>query len=308
MSLWTVELPCHPAAASGDAGADAGAVGTGWCAPEACNAECQALCLAANPFWDGGPAVVPDICQLEVVGTSLVAECQYYTTGCGRPPRGFVARRASACSASPGSAARLAEMAQLEAASVGAFRALRSDLARLGAPKRLLCAVRLATRDEVRHARVVGRAAERFGARVPATRMGPMARRSLLQLAIENAEEGCVRETFGAALAAVQAERAGDRRVRRMMRAVARDELDHAALSWRIAEWLEARLDAQGRARVNEARVAALAMLESELARDQPGDDVLGLPDTRGARAVLAGLREALRSGDLRSSVAANGE
>jgi hypothetical protein len=301
MYLWTVELPCQSAAARGDAGADAGSVGAGWWTPESCDAECQALCLAAGTLGDSGPAPVPDICQLEVVGTSLVAECQYYTTGCGRPPRGFVARRAPA---SDSSAARLAEMAQLEAASVGAFRALRSDLARLGAPRRLLRAVRAATRDEVRHARVVGRAAERFGARVPATRMGPMASRSLLQLAIENAEEGCVRETFGAALAAVQAERAGDRRVRRMMRAVARDELGHAALSWRIAEWLDARLDAQGRARVNEARVAALAVLESELARDQPGDDALGLPDTRGARAVLAGLREALRSGDLRSSVA----
>ncbi len=81
----------------------------------------------------------------------------YYCNGTccigGRAPRGFVPR--CDCTASP-HAARLAQMAQLEAASVDAFDALHRDLARVGAPRALLAAVRSAARDEVRHARRVG--------------------------------------------------------------------------------------------------------------------------------------------------------
>lgn len=204
----------------------------------------------------------------------------------GRAPRGFVPVKAPAMSTR---AARLAYMAQLEAASVPAFRALHADLARLRAPRRLLSAVRAAARDEVRHARAVGRAAERFGARVPRALVAPMAPRTLEQLAIENAEEGCVRETFGAAIAAVQAERATDGAVRCIMRVIAREELRHAALAWDIARWLDAKLDGAGRARVRDAREAALKGLRTELASLGAGDSVLGLPDARFLRSSARG-------------------
>jgi hypothetical protein len=62
-------------------------------------------------------------------GTKLVVQCG--GCGVGRPPRGFVARSAFAPNAV---AERLAQMAQLEAASVGAFHSLhaRRDADRAG--------------------------------------------------------------------------------------------------------------------------------------------------------------------------------
>jgi hypothetical protein len=190
-------------------------------------------------------------------------------------------------------------MAQLEAASVDAFDALYADLARLGAPRGLLAAVRAAARDEVRHARMVGSMAERFGACPPPVSVAAAPARSAEELAIENAEEGCVKEAFGAAVAAAQAQRARDPRVRKMMRAIARDELGHAALAWRIAAWLDARLDADGRHRVREARVRALRALSAGILDEQPRQDALGLPDGRATRLMLERMEPALASGRL---------
>jgi hypothetical protein len=216
--------------------------------------------------------------------------------GVGRPPKGFVALSADAPNAD---AERLAQMAQLEAASVGAFHALHADLVRLGAPESLRRAVLEAADDEVRHARAVTREARRLGAIVPSALVPPARARSLEELAIENAEEGCVNETFGAALAAMQAERATDARVRTMMGVIAKEELGHAALSWQLAAWLDDQLDAGGRARVRRARRDAVGALFEELANEGAGSEALGLPDAATARATLASMRQALETGDL---------
>ncbi len=104
-------------------------------------------------------------------------------------------------------------------------------------------------------------------------------------------------ETFGAAIAAVQARRATDGAVRCLMRVIAREELRHAALAWDIARWLEARLDRAGRARVRRARFAALKRLEGELASFGTGDPVLGLPDASSSAALLERMWQPLRSG-----------
>ncbi len=220
-------------------------------------------------------------------------------SGGGRPPRGFVARSVAAATAL---GARLATMAQLEAASVAAFDALHADLVRLGAPAALLRSVRAARQDEVRHARLVSREATRHGAVAPATVVDPIAPRSLEQLAIDNAEEGCVAETFGAALLTVQADRTVDPRLRRMFRSFAADELRHAALSWRIAAWLEGRLTAEGRQRVAHARRQAVASLERQLL-PSPSDDALGIPEARTQRILLSSIRGALEAGQVPTSV-----
>lgn len=94
----------------------------------------------------------------------------------------------------------------------------------------------------------------------------------------------------------MQAESAGDPGIRRMMRAIARDEFQRAALAWRVAAWLEERLDAHANARVRAAREAAL---QGEMARDEPGDALLGLPPTRDLRAALANMRATFATGRL---------
>ena len=161
-----------------------------------------------------------------------------------------------------------------------------------------------AAEDEVRHARATRRRAERFGAHVPAAFVPAVKPRSVEELAIDNALEGCVNETFGAALAAMQAERATDPQVRRMMGVIAKEELGHSALSWQLAAWLDERLDAGGRERVRAARRQAVTTLLQDLASEGPGSVRLGLPDAATAREMLASMRVALETGDLEARLA----
>jgi hypothetical protein len=192
----------------------------------------------------------------------------------------------------------LAEMAWLEAASVPAFERLTRELEAHGAPRRLRDASRRAVGDEVRHAREVGAFAARAGAAVGVPRVAPLGVRSLEEIAIENAIEGCVRETFGAAVAAVQAARAGDDRFRAAMKGIARDEARHAQLSWEVATWLDEKLDDVARRRVKEARDRAADDLlrETSIEPDAVLARELGVPTSSEAVAMVRSLRTSLWS------------
>jgi hypothetical protein len=214
----------------------------------------------------------------------------------GRRPEGLVPSEAR--DAGDAVARYLAEMAWLEAASVPAFERLTRELEAHGAPQRLRHASRRAAGDEVRHARQVGAFAVGAGAVVRAPRMEPLGVRSLEEIAIENAIEGCVRETFGAAVAAVQAARAGNDRFRVAMRGIARDEARHAQLSWELATWLDEQLDDVARRRVKEARDRAADDLlrETSVEPDAVLARQLGVPTSSEARAMARSLRTTLWS------------
>ena len=202
----------------------------------------------------------------------------------------------------PGAAARfLAQAAYLEAAAVDAFETLARELEMHGAPQGLRAAARRAARDERRHARATKKLAERAGARVPAVKVEPPGVRSLEEMAIENAVEGCVRETFGAAVAMIQAEQAGDLDVRRAMKRIALDETRHAELSWAVAQWIEPQLDADARGRVCKARTRAVDALAREAAQEPEASLIgrLGIPKASQAVAVLDELRATLWSGQV---------
>ncbi len=190
----------------------------------------------------------------------------------------------------------LADAAWLEAASVNAFRRLRRELEAHGAPRRLLRSVSRSARDERRHARTARALARRFGVSVPPVACAPFERRSLFDLALENAVEGCVRETWGALVAMHQAERARDLGVRAAMAGIARDELRHAELAWRIERWLAPRLTRKHRRRLGEARRGALHQLNEELTRElgRSERERLGLPGAHEARLMLTELDRAL--------------
>jgi hypothetical protein len=188
----------------------------------------------------------------------------------------------------------LSDAARLEATAVAAFEIVARDLARFGAPEPLVARALRAADDERRHAKVVGMLArDRGGALRSPVAAAPRAR-DLRAFALENAVEGCVRETYGAALAAWQASRAKDASVRDAMRAIARDEADHAELGGRIDAWLAHTLDPKTRDEVHAAREAALNALEASLASTTPRafDDELGLPDKNRALALFQALRD----------------
>ncbi len=244
--------------------------------------------------------VVPDQSVPPTQNASL--ECGYTPCGTGRRPEGL---KPIAKAQGPSSTARLlAATAYLEAASVHAFEHLALELEAHGAPTRLSRAARRAARDEVRHARVIAALAEHEGGVVPEVREQWREVRSLEDMALENAVEGCVRETFGAAIATIQAARAGDAKVRRAMNGIARDETRHAELSWAVARWLSPKLDVAARHRVHEAQDQAIAALARDAAHepDPSLTEKLGVPSAPQALAVLADLKAALWSDSMAAS------
>jgi hypothetical protein len=205
---------------------------------------------------------------------------------------GAVARDASVLGA------YFADMAALESSAVRAFERLARELDALGAPATLIARARSAARDEVRHARVAGSLARRFGASAPSVTTEALAVRDRLAVARENAVEGCVRETFGALVGTFQARAARDPDVARAMGAIARDETEHAALAWDVAAWLEPQLTDAERASLARDRAEALDALTrgASVAADEALVATVGAPTPAQTHALLAPLRATLWS------------
>jgi hypothetical protein len=193
--------------------------------------------------------------------------------------------------------AYFASAAHLEAASVHAFVRFADELEALGAPMALVTAARHAALDEIAHTRTVGALAARFGGELQAPRIAAQAPRARLAIALENAIEGCVRETYGALVAWRQAETALDPIVREVMQRIAEDETRHAELSWRVAAWLEPQLTEAEQTAVLAARHAAFSKLRVELAQAQlspAASALIGLPHDADGVALLDQLGSAL--------------
>jgi hypothetical protein len=216
------------------------------------------------------------------------AEC-----GAGRRPAGLMAVRDEAWPRDD-AACWLASAAHLEEASVHAFSRLRHELAAHRAPRRLLRAASRAARDERRHARTMRALVRRRGARAPAVEVAMHLPRSLLALAIENAIEGCVRETWSALLAHHQARHARDPLVRAAMARIAVDETRHAALAWSIDRHLCRRFDRTTRAHLEALRSREARAVMAALEGGRPRDEALGLPGPEMATALADGLYRAL--------------
>lgn len=213
---------------------------------------------------------------------------------CGRRPEGL--REVHTFAGLTSAGRFFAQCTHLEEASVPAFRTLERELRALGAGPKLLAAARRAARDEIRHTTMMRSLAEAFGGECAEVAVESPSPRSVLAMALENAREGCVGETYGAAQAAFQARRASDPRVRATLAVIARDEARHAELAWAVDAFLAPRLTAEERREVERAREEAWAALEASL-RDEPSDelcDVAGLPNAREAAWLVAGVRDVL--------------
>ena len=188
--------------------------------------------------------------------------------------------------------ALFAESARLEAASVTAFRILRRELGHHRAPVPLLNAACRAAVDEIAHTRITAALARRYGARPLASRtVAAPATRTLEEIAVENAVEGCVRETYGVLVARWQVTHAADPLIRRAMAGIAEDETRHTELAWAVARWVEPRLSRAARSSVHDARAAALESLRAEVAGGtEAGDFAAGMPSAAVAQALVSGL------------------
>jgi hypothetical protein len=255
-----------------------------------CNVMCPGIqfnCHAIDGYCLDGGTIVPDDAGAVIIDCSLCAG------SVGRVPEGLVPRERTSARTMVGE--YFASVAHLEAASVFAFERFERELTEHEAPNELVTEARRARADEVRHARVVGRLARRFGGRYARPRVRPASSRDLESFARENAVEGCVRETFGALVATWQAAHARDREVAEAHESIAEDETRHAALSWAALRWSLSKLDAEARARVE----AALERAASELCQSDDATPAVlvlraGLPSREDRRRLVAALRDEL--------------
>lgn len=191
---------------------------------------------------------------------------------------------------------RLARQAYYEAASVTAFARLARVLATADAPWDLVRRAQRAAEEEARHAATFAALAEKHGGAPCAPEAGDSLP-TLFELAMENAAEGCVRETFGALLTLHQAEHAESAEVRAAFASIAEDELQHAALSWDLFAWFDTQLGAEERQMMQDAYVIARRAAERDVASapDALGLAV-GLPAASRSRAMFAELMRGLDS------------
>jgi hypothetical protein len=249
-------------------------------APVNCMTECGPNPAGFGPYYT-------TVCRtLRDPAGELQLECTWYPPPCGRKTEGQ-----ESCVAPEGVQGWLETAARLEAGSVDAFVRLSRELLAAGAPRELVEGARRAAADEVRHARDV--AALAGGPPPDGGGYGRFELRALDEVALENAVEGCVRETFGALVAMYQAEAAEDPRVRETFRTIAREETAHAALAWEIDAWSRSRLSRRVRMRMDRARRREMDKLAREVAIEPSPELVrtLGLPPAAVAQQLLSGLR-----------------
>jgi hypothetical protein len=252
---------------------------------DACLADdlaCEPLCRAVL-----GLALDATVTRCTIVSTTetdVVVKAAYvYPCVGGRRPDGFTTDGRVSTTAGEW----IAQSATLEAASVIAFARLVRILAAHGAPAELIADARLAVADELLHAQLMARLAVELGAAVEAPVVAARAPATLEQLACENAVEGQVAETLGALVASCQARAAVDPALRAVFSVLARDEARHADLAYRVAAWLDTRLEPTARAAVASRRRDAIAQITTNTIApglDRHARELVGLPEP----AVLA--------------------
>lgn len=258
-------------------------------------ADCRAVCEAQGGLIEfrsckisrvPRDASAPTRESVAVECDGLWASCKSVPTsiiGGGRAPEGYTAIP---------SGAYLAECARMEGAAAIAFERLARELETHGAPASLLAAAWRAADDEKRHAKLMGAVAETFGeTHIPyeATSLPP---RPLLAVALENAREGVVHETFGAVLNAHQAEHAEGASLRDVFASIADDELAHAQLSLDIHRWVLTQLPPDERLMVVAEVTRAITNVGKHVAAEGDRDPHLGLPARETSRSILASLSE----------------
>jgi hypothetical protein len=219
--------------------------------PQSYAMEAQSLNPDAGPPpTDGGPRTLVCPTGPATMTVTCIVQCT------GRLTEGYCAPGGVA-----GEGERLAAMAYLEAVSVHAFERLERELGAHGAPSTLLREARRARRDEERHTEMTALLARHRGAlpRMPEPPRTVVPARTLFEVALENAVEGCVRETYGAVQGLVEARTSPDAAMRRAMQSIAADECRHAELAWAVHEWAMARLGDDERLAVQRAMKDAIA-------------------------------------------------
>jgi hypothetical protein len=189
-----------------------------------------------------------------------------------------------------------AQMAAMESAAVTAFRYLVRELEAYDAPEELIQIARDAIEEEIQHAQLASLLAQAYDAPLSKIEVAPFRLRPLMEIALENATEGCIHETFAAACGMWQEEHATLEAFRAVVGRIVDEESRHAALSWALHAWLMPQLSPAERAQILEAQREALDQLEARFLDEAPPSvrEAVGLPEEKDAARLFTHLREQL--------------
>ncbi len=192
--------------------------------------------------------------------------------------------------------AHLARAAFYEAASIHAFVQLARELAHHRAPRSLIAAVRRSAAEEITHARIMATLARARGATPPPVVVSTPPFRSIEVIAVENAREGTVGETWSALTAVWQARHAPTPALRATYARIADDEIRHAEVALQIDAWARRRLRPAARRRIDAEQARAIAGLERTIRRPPPAAIIrdLGVPGAAAARRLFRQARPRL--------------
>ena len=185
-----------------------------------------------------------------------------------------------------------ARVSNAEASSIAAFLQLRKELKFHNAPQGLLDRCFLAAKQEVDHARVMIKLAELHQGKLAPFIFGKFEPRTLLELTLDNAVEGCIFETFSALKLLQQAKKSDHPVLTQTLKQIALDEISHAELAWDIHKYLMTKLSKEERQIVRTAQKNAVSTLvhnqdnHGHFARGER--DFLGLTETKELRKIFA--------------------
>jgi len=261
--------------------------------------ECIAMCRATLglpkvPAPNENSRFKIDKCVEHKANKRTVMRCDYVeSVGCvaGRLPAGLQAHEVVEYQDDLGR--YFSEVAFLEEAAVQAFEWLAMELESLKAPDEFVQRARQAADEEREHTQMTRLLAKMYNAPVPTVEVMPFTMRSLSEIAIENAVEGCVRETYASLMAQWQSLRASSPEVRAVMSRIADEETGHAALSWAIDEWITPKLGPEEREQKDKAQRDMVDTLFAHHQKDPSLAmmEVAGFPSAAQSQVLLQNLK-----------------
>ena len=190
----------------------------------------------------------------------------------------------------------LADMTMMETAAITAFYYLSRELEAYDAPAALVARARQAVLEETRHSEMAALLAASYDAEMPEVSIDEFFLRSLYEIALENAVEGCVNETFAAACGLWQSEHAQLDVFRDVIGHITEEEMGHAALSWDIHQWIMPQLSEVEREQIHIAQAEAIDSLVEDFKQESNPvvQQAFGLPTKEDAARLFAQLKRSV--------------
>lgn len=261
--------------------------------------NCKTINRAYSTIVPGGKYPTPSTllsCDVEYTATHSPYTCPRPVPG--RMPNGLHLNNTQSTTVSRDNVLGqyLADMTAMETAAITSFYYLSRELEAYKAPAELIARARQAVLEETRHSEIAALLAASFDAEMPDVSVDEFCLRSLYEIALENAVEGCVNETFAAACGLWQSEYAQLDVFRQVIGHITEEEIGHAALSWEIHQWIMSQLSEFQQEQIRVAQADAIGRLASEFKQESNPvlQQAFGLPTKDDAARLFTQLKDSV--------------